>query len=76
MIARAKMPRSSRMASRTAFFKNCGRRVDILDQVRDDLGVGLGNKLMVRLRSRLSLQVVFDDAVVHHHDASGAIPVR
>ena len=49
----------------------------LLNQVGNDLGVGLGNKL-VALRGQLPLQleIVFDDAVVHHDDAPGAVAVR
>ena len=48
-----------------------------LDQVGDDFGVGFGDEL-VAFVDELSLQrqVVLDDAVVHHHDASGAIAMR
>ena len=45
--------------------------------MRDDLGVGFGDKL-VALRGQLAFQfkIIFDDAVVNHHDAAGAIAVR
>ena len=48
-----------------------------LHQVSDDFGVGLGGEL-VAFFDELALQgkVVFDDAVVHDHDASGAVAMR
>ena len=50
--------------------------LDLLDQVRDDLGVGFGDEL-VALRGQLALQleIVFDDAVVDDDDAAGAVAV-
>ena len=48
-----------------------------LDEVRDDLGVGLGLELVpLRLQLVLQLEVVLDDAVVHDDDAAGAVAVR
>ena len=49
----------------------------LLDQVRNDLGVGLGNEL-VALADQLvlQLQVVLHNAVVHHHDSSRAVAMR
>ncbi len=48
-----------------------------LDQVRDDLGVGLGDeRVTLLLELLLQIEVVLDDAVVHDHDLSGAVPVR
>ena len=46
----------------------------LLDEVRDDLGVGFGNEL-VALRDQLALQIkiVFNDAVVHDDDAPCAV---
>ena len=48
-----------------------------LDEVRDDFGVGFGEEL-VAFGDELVLQldVIFDDAVVHHYDFAGAIAVR
>ena len=49
----------------------------LLDQVRDDLGVGLGDELVpLALQLALQLEVVLDDAVVHDDDAAGAVAVR
>ena len=49
----------------------------LLDQVRDDLGVGLGlENVAFVLQLLLERQIVFDDAVVHHHDVALAIAVR
>ena len=49
----------------------------LFDQMRDDFGVGLGNEL-VALRGQCAFQVkiIFDDAVVNHNDATGAVAVR
>ena len=48
-----------------------------LDQMRDDLGVGLGLELVsLRLQLVLQLEVVLDDAVVDDDDAAGAVAVR
>ena len=48
-----------------------------LDQVRDDLGVGLGLELVsLRLQLVLQLEIVLDDAVVDDDDAAGAVAVR
>jgi hypothetical protein len=49
----------------------------LFDQVRDDLGVGLGDEL-VALRGELALEfeIIFDDAVVDDDDAAGAVAVR
>ena len=48
-----------------------------LDQVRDDLGVGLGDELVpFLLQLALQLEIVLDDAVVHDDDPSGAVAVR
>ena len=46
----------------------------LLDEVGDDLGVGLGDEL-VALGGEFALQVevVFDDAVVDDDDAAGAV---
>ena len=45
--------------------------------MRDDFGVGFGDKL-VALRGELALQVeiIFDNAVVNYDDAAGAVAVR
>ena len=49
----------------------------LLHQVRDDLGVGLRDELVpLALQLVLQLEVVLDDAVVHDHDAAGAVAVR
>ena len=49
----------------------------LFNQVSDDLGVGLGDKL-VALRGELVLQleIIFDDAVVDDDDAAGAVAMR
>ena len=49
----------------------------LLDEVGDDLGVGFGDEL-VALGGEFALQVeiVFDDAVVDHDDAAGAVAMR
>ena len=48
-----------------------------LDQVRDDLGVRLGDEgVALLLQLLLQIQVVLDDAVVHDDDLAGAVPVR
>ena len=49
----------------------------LLDQVRDDFGVGLGLELVpFGDQLALDLEVVLDDAVVHDDDAAGAVAVR
>ena len=46
-------------------------------QVRDDFGVGFGGEgVAFGLQAVLQLQVVFDDAVVHHHHVAVAIAMR
>ena len=48
-----------------------------LDEVRDDLGVGLGDELVaLPLELLLEIEVVLDDAVVNHDDLAGAVAVR
>ena len=48
-----------------------------LDEVRQDLGVGLGAQLVAaRLQLGAQLQVVLDDAVVDDDDVAGAVAVR
>ena len=48
-----------------------------LDQVRDDLGVGLGDeRVPFRLQLALQIEVVLDDPVVDDDDAAGAVAVR
>ena len=48
-----------------------------LDQVRDDLGVGLGDeRVPFLLELLLQVEVVLDDAVVHDDDAAGAVAMR
>ena len=51
--------------------------VIFLDQMRDHLGVGLGDE-GVAFGDQLALQrqIIFDDAVVHHHDVAVAIAMR
>ena len=52
-------------------------RVLALDQVRHDLGVGLGDeRVALALQLLLQLEVVLDDAVVDDDDAAGAVAVR
>ena len=47
------------------------------DQVRDDLGVGLGlERVALALQFALQLEIVLDDAVVHHDDLAGAVTMR
>ena len=42
----------------------------------DDFRIRLGDKSVAFFRQlTLQFQVVFDDAVMHHHDAPGAVPV-
>ena len=54
-----------------------GGEVMLLDQVGDDLGVGLGGELVPFFdEPLLEREVVLDNAVVHHHDLAGAIAVR
>ena len=49
----------------------------LLDQVRDDFGVGLGLELVpLRRQLALELEIVLDDAVVHDDDAAGAVAMR
>ncbi len=49
----------------------------LLDQMRDDFGVGFGlESVALRLQLVLQRKIVLDDAVVHHHDVAGAIAVR
>ena len=70
------MPRMTFSARRTAFSRPSSLHL-ALDQVRDDLGVGLGLELVaLRLQLLLQLEVVLDDAVVHDDDAAGAVAVR
>ena len=48
-----------------------------LDEVRDDLGVGLGDELVaLPLQLLLQIEVVLDDAVVDDDDLAGAVAVR
>ena len=54
-----------------------GRAHFLLDEVGDDLGIGFGDEGVAFLRQlALQFQVVFDDAVMHHHDAPGAVSMR
>ena len=49
----------------------------LLHQVRDDLGIGLGDELVsFFLKLLLERQVVLDDAVDHHVDVVGGVEVR
>ena len=49
----------------------------LLDQVRDDFGVGLGDELVAAaLQLLLQLEVVLDDAVVNDDDLVGAVAMR
>ena len=82
-IPSANAPVSRFTATRTACSRQmgapcaCGVLLHLLDEVGDDLGVGLGDEL-VALGDELALQIeiVFDNAVVHHHDAARAVAVR
>src|SRR5271163_1870695 len=58
------------------FLQRCVLR-EFLNQVRDDLGVRFGNE-SVPFGNQLffQLDVVLDDAVVHHHDFTAAIAMR
>ena len=48
-----------------------------LDEVRDDLGVGLGDeRVPFLLQLLLQIEIVLDDAVVDDDDAAGAVAVR
>ncbi len=48
-----------------------------LHQVGDDFSVGFRGKLVAFFdQLLLQRQIVFDDAVVHHHDLSGAVTMR
>ncbi len=48
-----------------------------LDEVRDDLGVGLGDEAVaLLLQLALQIEVVLDDAVVDDDDLAGAVAVR
>jgi len=48
-----------------------------LDQVRDDFRVCFRSELMsFALQLLLQLQIIFDDAVVHHDDLPGAVAMR
>ena len=48
-----------------------------LDEVRDDLGVGLGDEAVAfLLQLPLQIEVVLDDAVVHDDDLARAVAVR
>ena len=48
-----------------------------LDEMRHDFRVGLGHEgVALRLQLALQLEVVLDDAVVHHDDAALAVAVR
>ena len=49
----------------------------LLHQVGDDFGVGFGfENVALRVQLVLQGQVVFDDAVVHHHHVARAVAVR
>ena len=64
---RARRPLAARRANRSP------RRTGVVDQMRDDLGVGLrGEHVALRLQARAQLLVVLDDAVVHHRDVAAA----
>ena len=47
-----------------------------LDEVREDLGVGVGGEPMPAAASRLDLGVVLDDPVVDEGQLAGAVDVR
>jgi len=49
----------------------------LLDQVRDDFSVGFGGELVAFFDQLfLEAEIVFDDAIVHHHDLPGAVAMR
>ena len=49
----------------------------LLDQMRHHFGVGLALELVsFGHQLALDLEIVLDDAVVHHHDAAGSVAVR
>ena len=59
------------------FLQRTGGLVELLHQVRDDLGVGLGREEVAFLdEALLQRGIVFDDAVVHDGDVAGAVGVR
>ena len=71
----ANTPVSSFTALANRFFQIA--LVVLLHQVRDHFGVGLGDELVAfELELVLELQIILDDAVVHHHDVAGAIAMR
>ena len=46
-------------------------------EVGDDFGVGLGDELVALFfQLALQLDIIFDDAVVHHHDVARAVAMR
>jgi len=50
--------------------------LDLLNEVGDDFGVGLGDELVAFFNElALEVEVVFDDAVVDDDDAAGAVAV-
>ena len=72
----AKRPRISSSARRTAFSRPSSCHL-ALDEVRDDLGVGLGDEpVALALELALQIEVVLDDAVVDDDDLAGAVAVR
>src|SRR5882762_4450423 len=49
----------------------------LFDEVCDDFGVGFGDELMaLALQLLFKLQIIFDDAVVNHHNLPGAVAMR
>src|SRR5690242_4179819 len=60
-----------------SFFKRHAALHVLLDQMGDDFGVRLGDKLVaLALELLFQLEVIFDDAVVHDDDLTGGVAVR
>ena len=72
----ANSPRRYSSARRTAFSSPIALHLS-LDEVGDDLGVGLGDEAVAfLLELPLEIEVVLDDAVVHDDDPARAVAVR
>jgi hypothetical protein len=63
--------------ARAARSEGAPSRAGLFDQVRQHLGVGLGQEAMAHdLQLGAQLAIVLNDAVVHHRQAAGRIAVR